>query len=140
MSNGGLWAPPVLVVEDDPLIGELLMLRLESAGYRATWLKDGAAALNRIAEIKPIAMVLDLGLPTIDGFQVLQTLRRHALWRTLPIIVLTARHNAEDVKQALSLGASDYVAKPFDAQALIKRIGRHLAKAGLAAPAATTWL
>jgi DNA-binding response OmpR family regulator len=136
----GLWSPPVLIVEDDPLIGELLMLRLESAGYRATWLKDGGQALNRIGDVKPSCMVLDLGLPVIDGFQVLQTLRRHALWKTLPIIVLTARHNADDVKRALSLGASDYVAKPFDAQALIKRIERQLAKAAQAPPSARQWV
>jgi len=130
----------VLIVEDDPLIGELLMLRLESAGYRATWLKDGGQALNRIADLKPSCMVLDLGLPVIDGFQVLQTLRRHALWKTLPIIVLTARHNADDVKRALSLGASDYVAKPFDALALIKRIERQLAKAAQPPPAGRQWV
>ena len=124
----------MLVVEDDPLIGELLTLRLESSGYRTAWLKDGEAVLNRMADIKPQLMVLDLGLPTVDGFQVLQTLRRNALWRTLPIIVLTARHNAEDVKRALALGATDYVAKPFDAQPLMKRIERHLTKAGSKLP------
>ncbi|HWA62431.1 MAG TPA: response regulator [Caulobacteraceae bacterium] len=138
--NAGVWNPRILVVEDDPLIGELLMLRLESGGYRATWVKDGGAALDRMQDVKPHLVVLDLGLPGVDGFQVLQTLRRHATWRETPVVVLTARHNADDVKRALGLGASDYVAKPFDAHALLKRIERALKAAGTKPVNASTWV
>ena len=126
MDAARAWATPILIVEDDPLIGEVLMLRLESAGYRTTWVKDGAAALNRVGEVKPKLVVLDLGLPVIDGFQVLTILRRNILYRDLPIIVLTARHSAEDVKKAVTLGASDYLGKPFDAEVLQRRIERLL--------------
>ena len=128
MDAARAWATPILIVEDDPLIGEVLMLRLESAGYRATWVKDGAAALTRVGEVKPKLVVLDLGLglPVVDGFQVLTILRRNALYRDLPIIVLTARHSAEDVKKAVTLGASDYLGKPFDAEVLQRRIERLL--------------
>lgn len=139
MSVGDVWSAPLMVVEDDPLVGELVMLRLESAGYRASWVKDGGMALNRIGEIKPTLMLLDLGLPVIDGFQVLQTLRAHALWRKLPIIVLTARHNAEDVRRALALGASDYMVKPFEAPALIKRIERQLMATSTVPATARKW-
>ena len=126
MGAESAWATPILIVEDDPLIGEVLMLRLESAGYRTTWVKDGAAALNRVGEVKPKLVVLDLGLPVVDGFQVLTILRRNALYRDLPIIVLTARHSADDVKKAVTLGASDYLGKPFDAEVLQRRIERLL--------------
>ena len=129
MSVGNAWNRPVMVVEDDPAVGELLTLRLESAGYRATWVKDGAAALDRIADVLPRLLVLDLGLPVVDGFQVLQALRAQPLWRNLPIFVLTARHSEEDVKRAVRLGATGYMAKPFDALALIKRIDKRLTSA-----------
>ncbi len=126
MDGERTWATPILIVEDDPLIGEVLMLRLESVGYRATWVKDGAEALNRIGQVKPQLVVLDLGLPVVDGFQVLTTLRRNPLYRDLPVIVLTARHSADDVKKAVTLGASDYLGKPFDAEVLQRRIERLL--------------
>ncbi|HZZ34245.1 MAG TPA: response regulator [Caulobacteraceae bacterium] len=129
MGGAALWSRPVMVVEDDPTIGELLTLRLDLAGYRPTWVRDGAQALERINEVKPDLIVLDLGLPKVDGFQVLEALRAEPLWRDLPIIVLTARHNSEDVRKALSLGASDYMAKPFDAKRLQQRIERQLALA-----------
>ena len=126
MDGERTWATPILIVEDDPLIGEVLMLRLESVGYRATWVKDGAEALNRIGQVKPQLVVLDLGLPVVDGFQVLTILRRNPLYRDLPVIVLTARHSADDVKKAVTLGASDYLGKPFDAEVLQRRIERLL--------------
>ncbi len=126
MDGERAWAIPILIVEDDPMIGELLMLRLESAAFRTTWVKDGAAALKRVGEVKPKLVVLDLGLPVVDGFQVLTILRRNTLYHDLPIIVLTARHSAEDVKKAVTLGASDYLGKPFDAEVLQRRIERLL--------------
>ena len=116
-----------MVVEDDPAIGELLTLRLETAGYQVTWVRDGAAAMDRIADVLPKLVVLDLGLPILDGFQVLAKLRAQPLWRSLPIFVLTARHSEEDVKRAIRLGATGYMAKPFDAKVLISRIDKRLA-------------
>ena len=128
------WHRSIMVVEDDPGIGELLTLRLENAGYRVTWVKDGAAAMDRIADVRPKLMVLDLGLPIMDGFQVLERLRAQPLWRNLPIFVLTARHSEEDVKRAIRLGATGYMAKPFDAMALISRIDKRLGSRAAAGP------
>ncbi|MDR3508146.1 MAG: response regulator [Caulobacteraceae bacterium] len=120
------WKPPVMVVEDDPLIGELLSLKLKSAGYNPTLVKNGVEALKRVGEIKPRMVLLDLGLPKVDGFQVLESLRRDLRFPRLPIVVLTARQGGEEVRRAIKLGASDYVTKPFDLSALLKRLAVHL--------------
>ena len=124
MKVDGSWTSPVLIVEDDPMIGELLMLRMNTAGFSATWVRDGPEALERIAHVRPRVVVLDLGLPGMDGFQVLEAFRPQPMHRIMPIMLLTARHGQDDVKRALALGADDYVAKPFDAAALLSRIGK----------------
>ena len=121
-SNG----PDVLVVEDDPLIGELLQAQLGGV-YKVTWARNGETALMRMRQIKPALILLDLGLPQMDGFQALTEIRRHLAFARTPVIVLTARHVAADVRRALLLGANDYIAKPYDAATLLKRIARHLA-------------
>ena len=90
--------------------------------------------MDRIADVRPKLVVLDLGLPIIDGFQVLERLRAQPLWRNLPIFVLTARHSEEDVKRAIRLGATGYMAKPFDAMALISRIDKRLGPSLAAGP------
>ncbi|MFI4975257.1 MAG: response regulator transcription factor [Caulobacterales bacterium] len=131
MNVDKVWGRPIMVVEDDFLIGELLVLRLEMAGYRVTWARDGAAALNMIDRAKPELLVLDLGLPVLDGFQVLERLRARPLWSQLPILVLTARQCEDDVRRAVRLGATDYMAKPFNDFVLIKRIARHLCGAAI---------
>ena len=118
--------PTILVVEDDPIIAELLQVQLTGAGYEAAWARSGEVALMRMRQIKPALVLLDLGLPEMDGFEVLTELRRSTAFAKTAVIVLTARHVAADVQRALLLGASDYVAKPYDAAALLKRIARHL--------------
>jgi DNA-binding response OmpR family regulator len=121
------WGLSILVVEDDPLIGELLKLRLDAANYRPHWVQTGEEALMKIHEVKPALVLLDLGLPRMDGFQVLMEIRRQAIFARTPVVVLTARHNAADVQRALKLGANDFLAKPFDAANLLKRLAKHLA-------------
>jgi DNA-binding response OmpR family regulator len=124
------WGPSVMVVEDDPLIGELLKVRLESVGYQVSWAKTGREALDRLFDIMPKLLLLDLGLPLIDGFEVLRHVRRHRVFANVPIVVLTAHNDAEDVRRAISLGATDYLTKPFEAAAFLKRVAHHLAAAG----------
>jgi DNA-binding response OmpR family regulator len=121
------WGTPILIVEDDALIGELLVLRFKAAGYRVTLATDGHEALDRIFEVRPKLVLLDLGLPVIDGFEVLAQVRKHRIFAKTPIVVLTASNVADDIKRALASGASDYIAKPFDAVELVKRVERHLA-------------
>lgn len=80
--------------------------------------------MNRVLEVRPDAMVLDINMSEMDGFGVLRTLR--AQNRLVPTLVLTARHAAEDVRLAISLGAKDYLTKPFSEQQLLGRISRVL--------------
>jgi DNA-binding response OmpR family regulator len=112
----------ILVAEDDHDVRELIRTRLESAGYEMHIARNGSEALGRIAVIKPHGMVLDINMPELDGFGVLEALRaRGALF---PVLVLTARHAADDVRRAVSLGAKDYLTKPFTVAQLQARVAR----------------
>lgn len=117
----------VLVVDDDPWIGELISTRLTLLGYQVYVVRDGDAALHRIPEFEPDAVVLDINMPNIDGFTMLERLGRERLAK-LPVLMLTARHGGEDVRRAISLGARDFLAKPFDETQLILRVARLLRK------------
>lgn len=118
--------PRILVVDDDPAILELLTTRLLLAGFEVSSARDGSQALAAIAEARPSAMVLDINMPVMDGFGVLKHLKEQGLLATLPTMVLTARHQKEDVVEAIKLGAKDYMAKPFDDQIFLLRISRLL--------------
>ncbi len=114
----------LVVAEDDEGIHELLTIRLELAGYHTISARNGVEALDRIQTMDPHGLILDIGMPILDGFGVLQALRARP--KKLAILVLTARHAPEDVRRAVGLGASDYVAKPFDDNELLKRVARML--------------
>ena len=116
----------VLITDDDAGIRDLLRDQLEAAGFETKVARDGHEALDRIASFRPDAMVLDLSMPGLDGFGVLQSLQDQAV--RLPVLVLTARHDASDVRKAVSLGARDYLAKPFTEAQLKARIARLLRK------------
>ncbi|SFO81442.1 two-component system, OmpR family, KDP operon response regulator KdpE [Amycolatopsis arida] len=109
----------VLVVDDEPQIVRALRINLAARGYRVITAHDGAAALRAVAETKPDVVVLDLGLPDMDGVQVINGLRG---WTTVPIIVLSARGDSTDKVQALDAGADDYVTKPFGMDELLARL------------------
>ena len=116
----------LLVVDDDPMILELLVTRLELAGYQVHTARDGHEALNRLAEVHPQAMILDVNMPRLDGFSVLRHLKSTGRIMSLPVMVLTARYQASDVQEAIKLGARDFLAKPFKDNQLFKRVERLL--------------
>lgn len=118
-------SPLVLIVDDDELIRELLRTRLELDGLRTASARDGVEALDVLASRRPAAMVLDVSMPRMDGFQLLESLRRTNRLPP-PTLMLTARNAAEDVQRAIGLGAKDYMAKPFDDQLLLRRVRRLL--------------
>ena len=126
MTTGATWGPAILVVEDDPLIGELVTLRFTTAGFTTTWVRDGREALTRVYDLKPKLILLDLGLPGLDGFGVLVELRSRPQFAKVPVIVMTARNSAPEVQKAISLGANDYIAKPLDPAKLMARVQRIL--------------
>lgn len=100
----------VLIVDDEPQILRALRINLSVRGYEVTTAATGASALRAAAEVRPDVIVLDLGLPDIDGLEVLAGLRG---WNDTPVIVLSARSDAAEKVAALDAGADDYVTKPF---------------------------
>ncbi|MEU4441960.1 response regulator [Actinosynnema sp. NPDC050801] len=109
----------VLVVDDEPQIVRTLRINLSARGYSVLTAHDGTTALKAAAEGKPDVVVLDLGLPDVDGTEVIAGLRG---WTTVPIIVLSARVDSADKVQALDAGADDYVTKPFGMDELLARL------------------
>jgi two-component system OmpR family response regulator len=115
----------LLIVEDDASLRELLRMRLELVGYQTGWAGNGADAFEQCRTAPPDAMILDINMPGLDGLKLLERLKRHGS-APPPTLMLTARHSVDDVKLALSLGAKDYLTKPFDDDVLLRRIARLL--------------
>jgi DNA-binding response OmpR family regulator len=111
--------PHILVVEDDPQVRAALVRALGERGYSTTAVGDGTAGLRAAVRDGPDLIVLDLGLPDVDGFQVLRMLRAVS---AVPVIVATAREDESDIVRALDGGADDYLVKPFGAGQLDARI------------------
>jgi two-component system KDP operon response regulator KdpE len=109
----------ILVVDDDPQILRALRINLRARGYEVDAADSGATALRSAAAHPPDLVVLDLGLPDMDGAQVIRGLRG---WSTVPIIVLSGRAGGTDKVEALDAGADDYVTKPFGVDELLARI------------------
>jgi two-component system, OmpR family, KDP operon response regulator KdpE len=109
----------VLVVDDEPQILRTLRINLKARGFDVTTASTGAGALTAAGRTNPHVVVLDLGLPDIDGFTVLAGLRG---WTNVPVIVLSARTDASDKVQALDAGADDYVTKPFGMEEFLARL------------------
>jgi two-component system KDP operon response regulator KdpE len=121
----------ILVVDDEPQIGRLLKTSLSARGYEVAVVTDGQAALNAAASWRPDVILLDLGLPVIDGLEVCRQIRS---WSQVPIIVLTVRDAEQDKVTALDLGADDYLTKPFGTAELLARIRVALRHTTHAAP------
>jgi two-component system KDP operon response regulator KdpE len=116
----------VLVVDDDAQILRALRINLSARGYQVITAPDGASALRTAAEEHPDAVVLDLGLPDLDGTDVIAGLRG---WTRVPIIVLSARTDSADKIDAFDAGADDYVTKPFGMAELLARLRAALRRA-----------
>ncbi|MFH8375426.1 response regulator [Streptomyces cyaneofuscatus] len=111
--------PRVLVVEDDSQLVRALTINLQARSYDVDAAADGDTALRLAAAHKPDAILLDLGLPDMDGVEVVKAIRG---WSRMPILVLSARHLSEDKVRALDAGADDYVTKPFSMDELLARL------------------
>ena len=112
-------AASVLVVDDDAALARALAINLTAHGYRVTVAQTGRQALIDVAHVHPDVVVLDLGLPDLDGLEVLAGIRG---WSTVPVIVLSARATSGEKVLALDAGADDYVTKPFSSRELVARI------------------
>jgi two-component system phosphate regulon response regulator PhoB len=123
----------ILVVDDEPDITALVAYHLAKAGYQVSTAANGSEALRLAEEQAPDLVVLDLMLPGLSGYEVLESLRRRAATEDLGVILLTARREEADRIRGLSLGADDYLVKPFAPQELVLRVGAVLRR--LAGPA-----
>ena len=110
----------ILVVEDDPLLGDGIKAGLTQGGFAVDWVRDGIAAELALRTASHAAVVLDLGLPRMEGLEVLRRMR--AAGNRTPVLVLTARDAVEDRIKGLDGGADDYVLKPFDLHELAARL------------------
>ncbi|WP_421377148.1 response regulator transcription factor [Paraburkholderia sp. DD10] len=123
----------VLLVEDDPMIGEAIQSALKDASYAADWVKSGQSALTTLACHHYDLVLLDLGLPGKDGLDVLSSIRGSD--NPVPLVIITARDGLDDRLRGLDGGADDYVLKPFEMAELLARMRAVLRrKAGSAAP------
>ena len=114
--------PLILVVEDDPALGEVMCTALKDEGLEAWLAQDGGEAMRGVDDLSPACMILDLMMPRRDGFSVLRELRADGRISKLPVIVVTAIFGLSERLYATELGAADYVTKPFDLDDLVGRV------------------
>lgn len=126
----------ILVVDDEPDISALVAYHLARESYRVRTAADGLEALRAVEAEPPDLVVLDLMLPGMPGLEVLRELRRRPESQEVPVILLTARREEQDRIDGLSLGADDYLAKPFSPQELVLRVGAVLRRVRQSPPSA----
>ena len=120
-------AKSVLIVEDDQNIAELLRLYLEKEGYVAAIASDGGAGVEMFRKLQPDLVLLDVMLPVMDGWTVLQNIRKDSM---TPVIMLTAKGETTDKVSGLKMGADDYITKPFEMKEVLARIEAVLRRGG----------
>ncbi|MCE8014893.1 response regulator [Halomonas sp. MCCC 1A17488] len=118
----------VLVVDDEPNIVLSLEFLMQQAGFEVETAEDGEGALAKVEQYAPDLILLDISLPDISGFDVLEQLRQDDRHSRLPIIMLTAHGREVEREKGLALGADDYVTKPFSTQALVEKVKALLAE------------
>ena len=114
-----MYKPKILVVEDDPAISNLIRTTLETQDYQYHTAKNGSGALLDAVSYNPDVVILDLGLPDMDGVDIIKKIRG---WSSMPIIVVSARTEDQDKVDALDAGADDYLTKPFSVDELLARL------------------
>jgi len=112
----------VLVVDDEVNIVTSLEYVMKAAGFDVATAYDGEEALTKVAEIVPDLVILDVMMPKLDGFEVCEKIRANPLWESVIIVMLTARGRDSEREKGLSLGANDYLTKPFSTHDILKRV------------------
>jgi len=119
----------ILIVDDEADLRSVLRFGLEAEGFRVLESGDGEDGLRKAQQEAPDLMVLDLMLPKMDGYKVCRALKFDDRYRTMPILILSARSGARDRQLALDMGADDFITKPYDMHDLVRRIRAHLERA-----------
>ncbi len=112
----------ILVVEDEESLLKLESILLSSKGYNVTGVMDGKSALEEVMTHRPDLVILDIMLPEIDGFEVCRRIRENPATSTIPVVMLTAKKNSQDVARGAEVGANAYLTKPFKSAKVIEVI------------------
>ena len=120
----------IVLAEDNPTQANIILLSLEDKGYEIIWEKDGESALNSIKTQLPDLVILDIIMPVMDGYQVLEKIKADENTRHIPIIILTAKDLSVDLIKGRRLGADDYIVKPYNPNLLEESIKLLLNKKG----------
>ncbi len=121
----------IMVIEDDPMTREVIQRHLEREGFSVFPFDNGKTGLQNLFQVSPDLVVLDINMPLMDGFTVCERIRELSM---IPIIMLTARSEPEEIIKGLELGADDYITKPFNGDVLIARVRANLRRAATAVP------
>ncbi|MHB8463874.1 MAG: response regulator transcription factor [Acidimicrobiales bacterium] len=124
----------ILVVDDDPVIQKLLTVNFEMEGYHVVTAGGGEDALRLIAEKAPDIILLDVMMPRMDGVEVVRRLKADEVTASIPVIMLSAKAQANDISGGLDAGADDYITKPFDPLELLDKVAALLGDAAPEAP------
>lgn len=114
----------ILIVDDELSILVPLQFLMEKAGYAPKLAQSGKEAIEKIAEVRPALILLDIMLPDLDGYEIYQMIRQRAEWDAIRIIFLTAKNRESDMAKGLAMGADAYVTKPFSNTELVETIRR----------------
>ena len=113
----------VLLIDDEQFYLKLIQKKLKESDYELEYAKSGAEGLAKIASLDPGLLIIDLKMPEMDGFEILDRLRRDAKFSNIPVIVITAKDELSEKLKAFELGADDYLVKPFQPEELVARMG-----------------
>ncbi len=123
--------PLIIIVEDDSVIAELLEFNLQNNGYRTRSFRDGPAMLAELSSLMPVSLfILDIMLPGPDGFEICRLLKNDAASAPVPVLMLTARSTESDKVRGLTIGADDYITKPFGVREFLARVAALLRRYG----------
>jgi DNA-binding response OmpR family regulator len=118
----GLTEPTIVVAEDDEIIRDLIAYKLETAGFRAVTTGDGSTALDLVHTVQPDMVILDVSMPVLDGLSVCYELHSSALTAQIPVLMLSGRDRQVDIDLGRTVGADDYLVKPFSPPELLARV------------------
>jgi twitching motility two-component system response regulator PilG len=118
-----------MVVDDSPTVRKLVSLTLERRGYRVISAFDGVAAIKELGSNRPDLILLDINMPRLDGYRLCKLIKKHEATQSIPVVMLSGKDGMFDKLRGRLVGCSDYITKPFEADALTVKVAKYLAPA-----------